>query len=194
MPMNDYPLKLSFKDHTRVASLKNLASFEKAFDRSFSMLAYISNRFLIDHMLRVGRLITENDYETMVIWGVLAHQNIAHLMPPGTVPTAVLTERGRLANVEAMKPLRLRDVAAITGIPRETVRRKLEKLAENRYAKRVEDGWVVIGDRVEPDLRDFTRDTVMRLAAVCDEVLTALHQADQAASSARDKSSSSPEG
>lgn len=194
MPLNDYPMKLSSKDHARVASLRNLASFEKAFDRSFSLLAYISNRFLIDHMLRVGRLITENDYETMVIWGVLAHQNIAHLMPPGTVPTAVLTERGRLANVEAMKPLRLRDVAAITGIPRETVRRKLEKLAKNRYAKRVEDGWVVIGDRVEPDLRDFTRDTVMRLAAVCDEVLTALHQGDQANSISGDKGRPPPGG
>lgn len=176
----DQPLKLTFTDHTRVASLKQLDSFEKAFDRSFSMVAYISNRFLIDHMLRVGRLLTENDYESMVIWGVLAHQNIAHLMPPGTVPTAILSERGRLANIDAIKPLRLRDVAAITGIPRETVRRKLEKLAEKSYVQRLEEGWIVIGTRVEPDLRDFTRDTVMRLAAVCDEMLTALHHADRA--------------
>lgn len=189
----DQPLKLGLKDHTRVASLKQLASFEKAFDRSFSMLAYISNRFLIDHMLRVGRLVTENDYETMVIWGVLAHQNVAHLMPPGTVPTAVLSERGRLQNVDAMKPLRLRDVAAITGIPRETVRRKLEKLAENRYVRRLDAGWVVIGDRVEPDLRDFTRDTVMRLVAVCDEVLAALHHADKVEAAASVKSRNVPD-
>lgn len=180
MHIPDHPLKLSPTDHSRVASLKQLKSFEKAFDRSFSMLAFISNRFVIDHMLRVGRLITENDYETMVIWGVLAHQNVAHLMPPGSLPTAVLSERGRLVNIDAIKPLRLRDVAAITGIPRETVRRKLEKLAEKSYVQRVEAGWIVVGTRVEPDLRDFTRDTVMRLAAVCDEVLAALHHADRA--------------
>lgn len=173
------PIKISFEHHTRVESLRRLSSFEDSFDRSFSMLAYISNRFLIDHMLRVGRLLTENDYETMVIWGVLAHQNVAHLMPPGTVPTAILTERGRLADISGIRPLRLRDVAAITGIPRETVRRKLERLAEKNYVRRTEAGWIVIGDRVEPDLREFTRDTVMRLVAVCDEVLAAMHKADE---------------
>lgn len=180
MQILDAPARLASKDHARVASLKQLDNFDKAFDRSASLVAYISNRFLIDHMLRVGRLLTENDYETMVIWGVLAHQNVAHLMPPGTVPTAILTERGRLEKVDAIKPLRLRDVAAITGIPRETVRRKLEKLAEKNFVRRIDAGWVVIGDSTEPVLRDFTRDTVMRLAAVCDEILTALHQADRA--------------
>lgn len=180
MDTRTLPSRMTFEHHTRVESLRRLSSFENAFDRSFSLLAYISNRFLIDHMLRVGRLLTENDYETMVIWGVLAHQNIAHLMPPGTVPTAILTERGRLADLSGIRPLRLRDVAAITGIPRETVRRKLERLAENNYVRRTEAGWIVIGDRVEPHLREFTRDTVMRLVAVCDEVLAAMHKADEA--------------
>ena len=179
-----YPLQLRLNDHTRVASLRQLRSFEKAYDRSFSLVAYIANRFLIDHMLRVGRLLTENDFETMVIWGVLAHQNVAHLMPPGSVPTAVLTERGRMIDENLLRPLRLRDLSDITGIPRETVRRKLDRLAAKGYARRVPDGWVVSGERAEPELRDFTRDTVMRLVAVCDEIIAALQDADAAANSA----------
>jgi hypothetical protein len=175
-------VKLTAQDHARVSSLKNLSNFEESFNRSFSLLGYIANRFLIDHMLRVGRLLTENDFEMMVIWGVLAHQNVAHLMPPGSVPTAILSERGRLPDDSAIKPLKLRDVADITRIPRETVRRKLERLAVNGHAKRLPcGGWVVIGDRVEPELRDFTRDTIMRLMAVSDEVFNALKHADSTA-------------
>lgn len=173
------PLNRSNKDQSRVESLRQLADFDRAFDRSFSLLAFIANRFLIDHMLRVGRLITENDYEAIVIWGVLAHQNIAHLMPPGSLPTAVLNERGRIDSDEAMRPLRLRDVAAITGIPRETVRRKLEGLAEKSFVRRTEKGWIVIGEKVEPDLREFSRETILRLVAVSDDVLNALHHVDR---------------
>ena len=185
MKENDLPYSLSRQEYTRVASLRTLQNFDGAFDGAFSLLAYTANRFLIDHMLRVGRLLTANDFESMVLWGVLAHQNVAHLMPPGSLPTAVLTERGRLPEeMQALKPLLLRDIAAITGIPRETARRKLEQLAEKRYVRRTEAGWVVAADRVEPDLRDFTRDTVMRLVAVCDEILQALHDADARATSA----------
>jgi hypothetical protein len=186
MPNQESRLELGAQDHARVASLRNLKDFEQSFNRSFSLVAYIANRFLIDHMLRVGRLLTENDFEMMVIWGVLAHQNIAHLMPPGSVPTAILSERGRLVDEAVIRPLKLRDVADITRIPRETVRRKLERLAANGFAKRLPDGgWIVVGDRAEPDLRDFTRDTIMRLMAVSDEVFNALRHADAAANEKR---------
>lgn len=173
------PLNRSNKDQSRVESLRQLTDFDHAFDRSFSQLAFIANRYLIDHMLRVGRLITENDYEAIVIWGVLAHQNIAHLMPPGSLPAAILNEKGRLDSDVDLRPLRLRDVAAITGIPRETVRRKLENLAEKKYVKRTEKGWSVIGDKFEPELRDFSRETILRLVAVSDDVLNALHHVDR---------------
>ena len=49
-------------------------------------------------------------------------------LPPGSLPSVVLDDRGRLpANAEGLRPLRQRDVVQITGIPRETVRRKLGK-------------------------------------------------------------------
>jgi hypothetical protein len=111
---------------TRIASLRALGDADKAFDGAFSIVAFIINRFIIDHLLRCGRQLTGGDFEALVIWGVLAHQNVAHLMPPGSLPTAVLGEDGRLAEgLDRLRPLRLRDVAQITGIPRETVRRKL---------------------------------------------------------------------
>lgn len=167
----------------RVESLRQLKDFDRAFNESFSLVAYIANRFFIDHLLRAGRQLTDNDYESLVIWGVLAHQNVASLMPPGSIPTAVLSERGLLRGGEkSFKPLKLRDISAITGVPRETARRKLLVLEKKRFVSRVPEGWIVIGERVESDLRDFTRGTVIRLASACDEMLFALRDIDKRSS------------
>jgi hypothetical protein len=168
--------------HSHASSLRTLGDADQAFDGAFSLVAFMMNRFIIDHLLRSGRRLTGNDFEALVIWGVLAHQNVAHLMPPGSLPAAILSESGRLAEgVEGLRPLRLRDIAQITGIPRETARRKLERLAASRYVERRPDGWVVSGERIEPELREFTRESVFRLLTVADEIMAALKDAESRA-------------
>lgn len=173
---------MRYADRARIASLQSLHDVDGAFDAAFSLVAFIMNRHLIDHMLRAGRLLTGNDFEALVIWGVLAHQNVAHLMPPGTLPSAILNEAGRLPEkARTLRPLRLRDIAAITGIPRETARRKLDWLSQQRYVERTADGWVVSTARAEPDLREFTRESIFRLLAVAEEIRVALADADAVA-------------
>lgn len=182
--MQHLPLSPSMSaiNHQRIAELRQLKDFDAAYDGAFSIVAYATNRFLIDHMLRVGRILTQNDFEAMVIWGVLAHQGVAHLMPPGVLPSAVLSERGRVVTDDSqIKPLRLRDIADITGIPRETARRKLAHLAERHFVRKLAQGWAISSERVEPELRDFTRESVMRLLAVADEIMAALRNADHRA-------------
>lgn len=168
--------------HARIASLRELRSFDQAFDRAFSLVAFIMNRHFVDHMLRSARLLTDGDYESLVVWGVLAHQNAAHLMPPGSVPTKILDESGIVPGaVQELRPLLLRDLSAITGIPRETVRRKLEKLALQGLVERSGRAWVVSMQRFETDLREFSRESIWRMLAAADEVRAVLQQADAAA-------------
>jgi len=164
---------------------EQLADFDAAFDRTFVLITYAMNRYLVDHMLRVGRQLTEGDYESMVIWAVLAHQNVAHLLPPGAFASAVLDGRGRLPGTSGLRPLRLRDIVQITGIPKETARRKLERLAAERWIARTDEGWVVSRERAEPDLREFSRESVRRFLAVADEMMCALRQADEALAAER---------
>lgn len=186
MPPNPISAPRPAGNALRVQELRKLKNFDNAYNGAFSIVAYVTNRYLVDHMLRVGRILTDNDFEAMVIWGVLAHQGVAHLMPPGVLPTAVLDERGRLGDNETLiKPLRLRDISQITGIPRETTRRKLAQLAQKKYINKVTQGWVISADRVEPDLREFTRESVMRLLAVSEEIMTALRNADERAQTER---------
>jgi hypothetical protein len=165
-----------------IPSVRAIPNFDDAFDRAFSLVAFAINRHLVDHWLRSALELTGGDYEALVIWGVLAHQNVAHLMPPGIVPSAVLDKSGLLHDgTQSLRPLMLRDLAAIAGIPRETTRRKLEKLLKAGYVERSGKAWVVSTGRLEPDLRGFTRETTWRLLAVADQVRIALADGGQQA-------------
>jgi predicted transcriptional regulator len=144
---------------------------DEAFDRAFSMVAFQVNRHLVDHMLRLSRSF-DLDIEGLMLYGVLAHQNVAHLMLPGAPPASVLGADGRLRSdpTAALRPLRIRDLVQITGIPRETVRRKLTALESRALVRRTEDGWVVEQGSISDDLREFTRESVRRLLATAREV------------------------
>ena len=172
---------MSTRPDNAIPSTHAPQDFDQAFDRSFALVAYVLNRHLIDHMLRAARLLTEGDIDALVVWGVLAHQNIVHLMPPGSVPSAVLDDHGMPPDSEQrMAPLRLRTLAEITRIPRETVRRKLHVLEERRYVTRNSRGWLVSTERNDPELREFTRESVRRLLATADEIRAVLGAADRA--------------
>ena len=171
---------MSTRPYNAIPSVQALEDFDQAFDRSFSLVAYVLNRHLVDHMLRAARLLTEGDTETLIVWGVLAHQNVAHLMPPGSVASAVLDDRGMPRDGELhLAPLRLRTLAEITRIPRETVRRKLYALEAQGYVTRNSRGWLLSTERSDPELREFTRESVWRLLAAADEIRALLGAADR---------------
>jgi hypothetical protein len=151
---------------------------DASFDRAFSMVGFVLNRHIVDHMLRCTRRFNI-DFETLVVWGVLAHQNVAHLMPPGSLPSELLDDHGRLPRGEthALRPLRLRDLAQITGIPRETVRRKLLVLRDQRWIVETADGWTVNREAVDPELRAFTLESTRRLIAAAQDVVRMLRDA-----------------
>jgi hypothetical protein len=152
--------------------------FDAAFDRGFALAAFIMNRHLVDHFVRASRHLSL-DFESLIIWAVVAAQNAAHLMPPGSLPSTRLTASGRISDDDAagLRPLRLRDVTQITGVPRETVRRKLRALAEAGWLVETEGGWVVDRDRIDPELRQFTRESARRFLVAARDVSAVLRDA-----------------
>jgi predicted transcriptional regulator len=179
--MDNLPMPILAAEPRRAATLP-ADRFDAAFDRAFSLVAFIMNRHLVDHMLRSARSFGI-DFETMTIWAVLAHQNVAHLMPPGSMPTAMLNDRGRLPDERAsgLRPVRLRDLSQITGIPRETVRRKLEVLAAAGWLLKTDDGWLLNRDKGEAELREFSRETARRFLAAAADVERCLREVDAGA-------------
>jgi predicted transcriptional regulator len=152
--------------------------FSSVFNKSFALAAFIVNRHLVDHFMRASRQLGV-DYEALIIWAVLAHQNCAHLMPPGSLPAAVLNEAGRLRDDHAgLRPLRLRDLSQITGIPRETVRRKLRLLHAAGRVDETDGGWLVSAEHAD-ELRAFTEESARRFLAAAADLLRTLEGASE---------------
>jgi predicted ArsR family transcriptional regulator len=126
-------------------------------------------------MLRSSRTLGV-DYESLIVWGMVAHQNVAHLMPPLQPPAQATTPRSDVADqVRELRPVRIRDLHQITGIPRETIRRKLEALAKRGFVRRHQGaGWIIDRQSIEPDLREFTRESVRQFLACADQIQTVL--------------------
>jgi DNA-binding IclR family transcriptional regulator len=62
------------------------------------------------------------------------------------------------------RPVRLADLVQVSGLPKETVRRKLQRLRERGKLERNEDGrWVVLRTGVDETTYEFTRESVKRL-------------------------------
>ena len=134
---------------------------DQRFEKSFSMVAFATNRHLVDHMRRLVQLL-DMDIDSAMLWGLVAHLSVAHAMHPGARPSDLLAPDGFMLG-EA-RPVRLADLVQVSGLPKDTVRRKLEKLRELGKLARTEDGrWVAPRSGVDETAYEFTRESVKRL-------------------------------
>lgn len=151
------------------------ADFDVRFVRGFGLLAFSVNRHLVDHMRRI-RTELGMDLETVQIWGTLAHMNVLPNLPLGADPMDVLDEMGRSRTV-VLEPTRLSQLSQITGLSRETVRRKLERLSVLGKVERTADGrWLYRDAGVTDAEREFTRTTVLRFLGTAQTLSTILDQ------------------
>jgi hypothetical protein len=158
----------------------NAATVPLEYWRAFGILAFTMGRFVVDHVIRSARLF-DNDTEAMVLFGMLAHLNIVHLMPPGSSPITTLDRQGRVPDSQSkLRPVRLRDLAQITGRPRETIRRKLEHMRSVGLAQRLPDGWVYDQSSVDADMQALTVDAIRRFLQTADLMKSILKEAEAA--------------
>ena len=149
--------------------------FDVKFENAFGPISFVANRHLIEHMIRVRRTLGI-DYDTMLIWGVLAHLNVAHMLPPGKTKSLIEIENEHRNPVTGMRPLRLRDLEQVTGLPRETIRRKLSKLQKKNFILQTEDGWIWNREAIDPELHAFTKETVRRLLEAAKAIVVLLDE------------------
>lgn len=147
--------------------------FDEKFRNAFGTIAFTVNRHLIEHMMRAQRELGV-DYETLVIWGILAHLNVAHLMGGGATRLQCELDAALAEPSNGLRPLKLRDLEQVTRLPRETIRRKLKKLEALGHILQTPEGWVIERGSAEPHLRAFTRETVLKLLLVSDQVKSML--------------------
>lgn len=145
--------------------------------RAFAIVAFSMNRFIIDQMIRAARLF-DNDTEALVLFGVLSHLNVAHLLPPGARPSGTLNPRGSVQGAQPrLRPVRIRDLVQITGRPRETIRRKLDRLEATGRVLRLADGYVLNIEAVDPEMRQLSADGARRFMETSAVIAAALRDA-----------------
>jgi len=151
---------------------------EAGFARAFGLVAFVMNRHLVDHMVRCSRTFGI-DYQSLVLWAVLSHQNCAHLFPPGALPSEVLSEAGTVLDryKGVLRPVRLRHLSEMTGVPRETARRKLAALRSAGWITYTPLGWVIVPESIDADVRRFTLESTRRFLTAAAEVHRALRDA-----------------
>jgi hypothetical protein len=142
--------------------------FDERCFAAFPIVAFIANRHIIDHMRRLCQTL-DMDLETVMLWGIVAHMNVAKLIVPGAPASEVLNSDGSFAS--ELHSVRLSDITLVSGFPRETVRRKLELLRKKNRLCRNDDGsWVVCRSKHDVELVKFTVDNIRRLVNTAKEV------------------------
>lgn len=150
--------------------------FELRFRKAFSVVAFVCNRHIVDHMRRIGPGIGLG-MESAMLWGLVAHMNMARSITPGGPPGDVMDAQGEFTG--ELHPVRLADVMQVAGLPKETVRRKLEELRALGKLDKVADGrWVVLASGVDDATYRFTLETARRLLATAKQIEALLAQAE----------------
>jgi len=147
--------------------------FDQRFQRAFALLAFTVNRHMVDHMRRICVELSL-DLETAQIWGTLVHMNMLPNLALGTNPMEVLDELGRNKSI-TLTAVRLAELTQVTGLPRETVRRKLEHLQALGKTERTDDGkWIHCSAGLTDLEVEFTRKTVQQFLKTAQTLLTIL--------------------
>ncbi len=138
----------------------------------FGQLAFTANSFLLDHMRRV-RQIFGLELDIAFVFGSLAHLNICHKLHPLTPVNQSYNSK----DVNEFRPVRLRDVVQVTGLPRETVRRHLLKLEQDHKIFQPQVGkWCLNPQAITPDMAGNTVKTIQNLLKTAKQLNEILEQ------------------
>ena len=142
---------------------------DEAFDRHYPLLTYEAGAFMMEHLRMMYRRF-DGDIVMAMVLGEIGHRNASvfmrELLPAsGKDAKALIESSGYRDN---MPPCNALSIAEASGIPRETVRRKIDKLVQLGWVERDTRSGLRVTRRVGSDFRDFDRRTVeglMDLAA-----------------------------
>jgi len=103
-------------------------------------LSYLIGRFVTDHLIRAHRLF-DGDLTAAVVLATIAQHNVQRFYDEVARDSSLgldrLVEAGK--HLPHLRHCNALSVSAATGIPRETVRRKVKWLGQK--------GWISIGER-----------------------------------------------
>jgi CRP-like cAMP-binding protein len=120
------------------------------YDEQHSRLAVVMNRFFASHLLRLYHAFS-GDLALVLVLAEIAHHNVSSKHGSGDL--GPMTDVERQENWTRLVPCNPYSISVATGIPRETVRRKVATLLRRGWLRKAESGGVVIAPRVSEDFK-----------------------------------------
>lgn len=135
-------------------------------------LSYVMGQFMTEHLIRVHRLF-EGDLTAAIVLATVAQRNLQRYYdevgrdaPQGFDALVDADE-----HLPHLRPCNALSVSAATGVPRETVRRKVRWLVAKGWLSIGERGQLCVVNGMSKDFQDFDIETTERLLA-CMQALT----------------------
>jgi DNA-binding MarR family transcriptional regulator len=135
-------------------------------------MAYVLSEFMVPYLLRLYRAF-DGDMAEMIVLGEIAQRNVSRLFAAGTADAGLRLEEvlGDPAQRQArLVPCNALSVAETTGIPRETVRRTVQKLIARGWIVREADGYLYVTPAVAGHFEAFNFETFEGLLAAADRL------------------------
>lgn len=133
------------------------------FDTRFGKLHALHSDMLTRYLVECRRAC-DGDLDLFLIMAIVGERTFSAPRAPDSMSHDEFVT-GTVGKIEP-QPINLQSIADFSGIPRETVRRKLELLIGRGWVRRGEQGYVTATDVANQDLAELTSSTVRYLAAI----------------------------
>ncbi len=109
----------------------------------------------------------DGDLDSTLILAVVG----AAILPKDQLPYSFsYSELLKRRDIDFRKPLNTLSIAQVTGIPRETVRRKIAKMEAKKWIARDENGHWKMGERGAEDLRPMTELSMKYISSIAEGI------------------------
>lgn len=152
----------------------------------FRQLYFLINEFILWHLSRVrGRF--DGDLDCALILGEIAHFNVQKIISRRHTPDIAMHETLLLAKTakrycevpdigELIKPCNALSISASTGIPRETVRRKIQWLQEQGWIEKNAKGHLSITPLPAEAFKEFNQEMLVEFFNIYERIQAVLQQ------------------
>jgi hypothetical protein len=141
-----------------------------------SAIAQIMNTFHLRHMLRLYAAF-DGDLLAAVVLGEVAHHNFAAIRNAASTAheLSALSNQRDESGLPPMLPTNAYSIATATGIPRETVRRKVDVLVGRRLLRRDGRGSLFVTPHAREHFAGFNVESVAAFIGTCREIESLLY-------------------
>jgi hypothetical protein len=140
----------------------NMVKERVGYDANRARISLALSEFTVPLLARIYRAF-DGDMVAALVLGEIAHRNVETWLAEHRNPEQALHDP--LVRTRIMRPCNALSIAEATGLPRETVRRKVVLLAERGYVYRSEEGYLYLTTTVGDDFEDMNAALIENLLA-----------------------------